>query len=106
MMMVMAAVSAGGAWAAVDSESEANYKAWLAAHRAAYDAKQAQQTAMVDTTLASAPMAAPLSSSTCSRTVGAKGSGATYASVKDAVASIPTGNSQRCVIYIAAGTYT
>lgn len=105
MMVVMAAVSTGGAWA-VDSDSEADYKAWLAAHRAAYDAKQTQQTTM-DNTLGSAPMAAPLSkSSTCSRTVGPKGSGATYSTVKDAVNSIPNGNSQRCVIYIAAGTYT
>jgi hypothetical protein len=108
MMMVMAAVSTGGAWA-VDSDSEADYNAWVAAHRAAYDAKQAQQTTMDSSTLgsAAAPMAAPsFSSSTCSRTVGPKGSGATYSSVMDAVSSIPNGNSQRCVIYIAAGTYT
>lgn len=105
MMVVMAALSTGGAWA-VDSESESYYNRWVAAHGAALAAKQAQQTTM-DTTLGSAPMAAPsASSSTCSRTVGTKGSGATYSSVKDAVNSIPDGNSQRCVIYIAAGTYT
>lgn len=109
LAVLVAGLVVDSAWA-VDSDSEADYQAWMAAHKAQYDAKQALVSQQSTTTLSdsSPPPPPPASSSaSCYTTVGPKGSGAKYHKVKDAVKSIPSGSTgQRYVICFAAGTYT
>lgn len=108
-MLCLAVLVAGlvvSAWA-VDSDSEADYQAWLAAHKARYDAKQALLSQQSTLSNSSSPPPPASSSASCYTTVGPKGSGAKYQKVKDAVKSIPNGSTgKRYVICFAAGTYT
>lgn len=107
-------------WA--ESDSEQDYNQWLATHNALYASKQSLATQSTKGAPIGAPAAAPAASGPsvvggvglapagpaipCSRTVGPKGSGATYTTATAAINSIPTGNTQRIVICFAAGTYT
>lgn len=121
LIVLVAAGLVVSVWA-VDSDSEADYKAWLAAHKALYDGKQLLATQSTTGAPIGAPAAAPAAGGPsvvggvgpgpvgppipCSRTVGPKGSGATYTTATAAINSIPAGSTQRFVICFAAGTYT
>lgn len=117
LIVLVAAGLVVSVWA-VDSDSEADYKAFLAAHKALFDAKQLVATQSTKKAPIGAPAAAPAANGPsvgpgpvgpplpCSRTVGPKGSGATYTTATAAIKSIPAGSTQRFVICFAAGTYT
>jgi pectin methylesterase-like acyl-CoA thioesterase len=118
LIVLVAAGLVVSVWA-VDSDSEADYNAWLAAHKALFEAKQLVATQSTKGAPIGAPAAPPAASGPsvvgpgpvgppipCSRTVGPKGSGATYTTATAAIKSIPAGGTQRFVICFAAGTYT
>lgn len=101
VLAVLFVVIAGSMFQSAQAVStEEEFDSWVATLGAKYAAVTAAAATTGDlVTVAATPEAAP----TCVRYV-AK-SGADYKKVKSAVNSIPKDNNERCVIYVAAGTY-
>jgi pectinesterase len=78
--------------------TDTEFDQWLADQSARHASQVTTETVTPDMTVTA-------TEPSCVRYVGKKGSGAEYSKVKSAVKSIPEGGSERCVIYVAAGTY-
>lgn len=75
--------------------TDTEFDQWLAA-------QSVRHAGQVTTTTVTPDVTVTATEPTCVRYVG---DGAEYSKIKNAVKSIPDGGSERCVIYVAAGSY-